>query len=284
MTEQPLVSIIIPSYNHMNYIEESIMSALNQTYDNIELIVIDDGSKDDSVAVIKKMADKHGFKFIHRENRGLSATLNEGINIAQGKYINTIASDDKLFNDKIEKQVRFMEDNPQFSMCYGKVIAIDNSGKEIKWSDRAAKQGWVYKDLLISNFIPAASAFIRKDVIEAVGGYDVNICIEDRDMWLRIAQKYQIGYLDEYLAYYRQHDTNMSKNVFEMYLAQKQIFEKHKTSEFYDEIMRRHKKTWFRRLSRSHKAEALKYLPSNIRYIFTDLRVLKAFIKLLFYR
>ena len=84
----PLVSVVVPCYNHEKYVKETIESIVNQTYKNIELIVIDDGSKDNSVKVIQELADKYGFTFIHRPNKGLSATLNEGIRLSKGKYFN----------------------------------------------------------------------------------------------------------------------------------------------------------------------------------------------------
>ncbi len=121
----PLVSVVVPCYNHEKYVKETIESIINQTYKNIELIVIDDGSKDNSVQVIQEMADKHGFTFVHRPNKGLSATLNEGIRLSKGKYFCAIASDDILMLEKIEKQVTFMEANPEYGMCYGKILYFE---------------------------------------------------------------------------------------------------------------------------------------------------------------
>ena len=101
--EKPLVSVVIPCYNHEKFVQDCIQSVIDQTYENIELIIIDDGSKDNSVKVIQELADKYGFTFIHRPNKGLSATLNEGIRLSKGKYFSAIASDDILFLEKIEK-------------------------------------------------------------------------------------------------------------------------------------------------------------------------------------
>lgn len=92
--DQPLVTVIIPSYNHERYISQSIESVVFQSYKNIEIIVIDDGSKDQSVTLINGLADKYGFIVIARENRGVAKTLNEGIGLARGKYMSFLASDD----------------------------------------------------------------------------------------------------------------------------------------------------------------------------------------------
>ncbi len=281
----PLVSVVVPCYNHEKYVKETIESIINQTYKNIELIVIDDGSKDNSVSVIQELADKYGFTFIHRPNKGLSATLNEGIRLAKGKYFSSIASDDILFLEKIEKQVKFMESNPKYGMCYGKIVYFEDSIENTYDYPNSNKQGWVFDDLLnYGCFIPAPSYFTRKEVFESVGGFDKNLWIEDWDMWLRIAKKYQVGYIDEYLAYYRKHDTNISSQSLKMYKAEKQILEKYKDYENFNNVIKNKKIVWFSLLSRKYKKEAMKYFMHSIKYLLVDIRVLKALIKLVFFR
>lgn len=280
-----LVSVVVPCYNHEKYVKETIESIINQTYKNIELIVIDDGSKDGSVKVIQELADRYGFTFIHRPNKGLSATLNEGIKLSKGKYFSAIASDDILMLEKIEKQVEFMESNPEYGMCYGKIVYFEDSIKNTSEYSNSNKQGWVFDDLLnYGCFIPAPSTFMRKEVFETVGEYDENLWIEDWDMWLRISQKYQVGYIDEYLAYYRKHDTNISSQSLKMYKAEKQILEKYKDYENFDNVIKNKKIVWFSLLSRKYKKEAMKYFMHSIKYLFVDIRVLKALIKLVFFR
>lgn len=129
--DSPLVSIVVPCYNHANYVRETIESIVNQTYKNIELVVIDDGSTDNSVEIIQKLAKNYNFTFIYRPNKGLSATLNEGMNLSKGKYFCACAcaSDDLYIIDKIEKKVKFMEENPQYGMSYGKIIRFNATKK-----------------------------------------------------------------------------------------------------------------------------------------------------------
>ncbi|HJE03286.1 MAG TPA: glycosyltransferase [Aliarcobacter thereius] len=281
----PLVSIVVPCYNHEKYVKETIESIINQTYKNIELIVIDDGSKDNSVQVIQELADKYGFTFIHRPNKGLSATLNEGIKLSKGKYFSAIASDDILMLEKIEKQVEFMESNPEYGMCYGKIVYFEDSIENTFEYPNSNRQGWVFDDLLnYGCFIPAPSTFMKKEAFDTVGGYDENLWIEDWDMWLRIAQKYQVGYIDEYLAYYRKHDTNISSQSLKMYKAEKQILEKYKDYENFDNVIKNKKIVWFSLLSRKYKKEAMNYFMHSIKYLLVDVRVLKALIKLVFFR
>ena len=103
-------------------------------------------------------------------------------------------------------------------------------------------------------------------------------------MWLRIAQKYQVGYIDEYLAYYRKHDTNISSQSLKMYQAEKQILEKYKDYENFDNVIKNKKIVWFSLLSRKYKKEAMKYFIHSIKYLLVDIRVLKALIKLVLLR
>jgi|SaaInl8_150m_RNA_FD_contig_111_5258_length_15109_multi_10_in_0_out_0_16 alpha-1,3-rhamnosyltransferase len=279
----PLVTVCIPVYNHEKYVEEAIKSILNQTYKNIELIVIDDGSKDNSLKVIQKLLEKNDFIFIHRENKGLSATLNEGIKLSKGKYFCGCASDDIYIHYKLEKQVIFMEENPKYGMCYGKIIEFDNNNYKIKREIINAKSGWIFEELFMFDFVmPAVTTMIKKDIYKDVGLYDTSLFIEDYDMWLRIANKYQIGFINNYLAYYRKHETNISNQIFNMYESQKIIVYKWNNIVNFGKFEKSWQLRWFSLLSRSYKSRALRYLkfalmnPANLSSI-------KGFIKLLFY-
>ena len=277
---KPLVSIIVPSYNHAKYITKTIESLVNQTYSNIELIVIDDGSKDNSVQIIQKLVDKHHFIFIHRDNKGVSATLNEGIQLATGKYITFCASDDIYLTDKIEKQVEFMETNLQYEMCYGKVIHFDDIGNMKKSKIRKPKSGWIFNDLFKGNFIPAPTIFIKKNLFNEVGYFDETIPIEDWDLLLRITYKYQIGYLDEYLAYYRIHSSNTSSNIDKMIFSEKQIMMKWKEHPLFSKMYQQRQLIWFSKLSINQKKMAMDYLPLAITNL-NNITALKGLIQLI---
>lgn len=277
----PLVSIVVPCYNHEMYVEQTIESIVNQTYKNIELIVIDDGSKDNSVEVIKRLREKYDFIFIYRENKGLSATLNEGIKLSKGKYFSACASDDKLVLDKIEKQVNFMESNNQYAMCYGNYIMFTDDGKEKNIDVKNPKSGFIFDRLIMGNFIPAVTQMIRKDVFNDVGLFDESLYIEDWDMWLRISNKYQVGYLDAYLAYYRKHETNISHQTLKMYESKKLILNKWKYYSNYENALLKNKLIWFCDFSRTNKQEAKKYLKIAFKNIYR-LCVLKGLIRYFF--
>ncbi|HFF4821034.1 TPA: glycosyltransferase family 2 protein, partial [Acinetobacter baumannii] len=180
----PLVSIVIPCYNHVDYVQDCIQSIIDQTYQNIELIIIDDGSKDESVLKINEMLKKcenrfSRFEFRHRPNKGLSATLNEALEWCQGEYFATLASDDKIFNYKIMKQVNYLEDNKDFIAMFGAVELIDENNKrvgEIRQSDKI----FTFNDLIYTDrFLPAPTQMIRLDALKRVGGFIDGMIIED---------------------------------------------------------------------------------------------------------
>lgn len=270
----PLVSVVVPCYNHEKYVKETIESIVNQTYKNIELIVIDDGSKDNSVKVIQELADKYGFIFIHRENKGLCATLNEGIMLSKGKYLCVCASDDIYILNKIEKQVAFMEQNSDYAMSYGKIIEFDEN-TEIKIEIKNPRSGFIFDSLLFGNFIPAVSQITRKEIFEDIGVFDENLYIEDWDMWLRIAEKYKIGFIDEYLAYYRIHETNISKNFYQIIQAEEKILRKYEKNKYFRKALNKRKASWFLRLLKNKRIEFFKFLPNIIRYLFIDAYTIK---------
>jgi alpha-1,3-rhamnosyltransferase len=200
----PLVSIIVPCYNHEKYISDCIESIVNQTYKNFELTVIDDGSVDQSFAVLINLQEKYRFNLIKQENRGVSATLNRGIKeFSKGKYICFCASDDFWRPEKLEKQINFMEKNPALPMCYGKTEYIDGNSNPVAGVDKGLRGGWLFDDLFTFKIHPPVNYMFRATIFKEVGGYDEAIAAEDYYMNLKIARMYQIGYLDEYLSFYR---------------------------------------------------------------------------------
>ena len=260
--EMSLVSVIIPSYNHIDYVEEAVLSAVNQTYENIELIVLDDGSTDGSVELLKHLAEQYGFSLVVKANEGLSATLNRGIDLSNGRYICVCASDDILVLDKIEKQVAFMEENHQYIMAYGQKINFYSNGTKRPIKNSCYRSGYIFKDLLLFNFfIPPVSVIYRKEVFDAVGGFDTDLAVEDMDMFLRIASKFEIGFQDDYFYYYRVHDANTIGNVAKMEENTIAILNKWKDSEYYADAIFKKNILYFRNYATSNKLEAIKRLP-----------------------
>lgn len=202
--ENPLVSVIVPSFNHEKYLTQCIDSIMSQTYTNFELVVIDDGSKDDSLKALKELQKKYSFNLIHQKNRGLSATLNRGIKeFSKGNYIAFCASDDYWCLDKLEKQVRFMEKNPEFPMCYGNTYYVNNDSVPVNQKNKNFRGGWLFDDIFTHKFHPPVNYMYRANIFNEVGYYDETMYAEDYYMNLKIASRFPIGYLNQFLSFYR---------------------------------------------------------------------------------
>lgn len=219
MSNMPLVSVVIPCYNHEKYVQDCIQSVIDQTYQNIELIIIDDGSRDRSVSEIRNLIYKckerfARFEFIHRENMGLSATLNEALNWCQGKYFSVIASDDLILPNKIGIQVDFLEKNLNSVAVCGGVYLLSES-HNIKKRVLNNSKSFNFSDILHHNHeIPAPTVLSRLQQVREIG-YPCHLAIEDWYMWLKLTEMgKEITYLNEIFAYYRQHPTNISKSSY----------------------------------------------------------------------
>ncbi|MFG5863779.1 glycosyltransferase [Metapseudomonas sp. CR1201] len=212
----PLVSVIISSYNHADYVEAAIESVLAQTYPNVELLVVDDGSRDDSVARIRKLQEKHGFDFLAQANKGLSRTLNETIARAKGSLIAPFGSDDIMRPERLALQVARMQGRPEVGICAGNVETIDEAGRVRPKQKLRPARRLDFDDIFLDRKpgAPAPTMLFRREAIEAVGGYDPEIRLEDLLMKLKITRAgYVIDIMDEVLAQYRTHEHNTYKNL-----------------------------------------------------------------------
>lgn len=228
INELPLVSIIIPAYNHEKYIANTLESIINQTYRNIELIILNDGSIDNTHQVIENysqiLKDRFNkFIYINKRNEGICKTLNIGLKVANGEYIVPFASDDYMFPERIEQQVDFLEKNPDYGMVYTDGFDCNSQGLlgldcnyriENLFSARMKFVEGDMFDFLIENvfLFPTPTVCIRKDCFDKVGLYDENLLYEDPDMFLRIAQRFKIGYIDKLLTIHRIHGANSGKD------------------------------------------------------------------------
>jgi alpha-1,3-rhamnosyltransferase len=236
----PLVSVIMPSYNHEKYIRQSIEGIAAQTYTNFEFIVVDDGSKDNSVQILQELKGKYNFQLILQQNKGLCPTLN---NItkekAKGKYISVCASDDIWTPEKLELQVNFMEQNPQYGICFGKAYTIDENSQPVtSYVNRNLKGGYIFDDLLVRSFHPPVNYLYRADVLKDVGYWREDVILDDFYMNLKIAEKYPFGFLDEFLFSYRVHSENTAKrNPLRIYNSQRSIIDQYKSSAVYNKAI-----------------------------------------------
>ena len=219
VTDTPLVTVIIASYNHARYIEASITSVINQTYKNIELLVIDDGSKDDSPAVLKRLQEQYGFDLRFQANQGLARTLNDAIARAKGNLIVPFGSDDIMLPHRIATQVEYMNGKPEVGICSANIETIDQDGKVMGAREQRNRnlpfRRLDFDDLFLDRKPGpmAATLMLRREALEKVGGFNADIRLEDVYIELSIARAgYFIDVLGEVLAQYRDHPTNTFKN------------------------------------------------------------------------
>jgi len=216
--QQPLVTVIIASYNHAPYIEACIHSVLRQTYPNVELLVVDDGSKDDSVERIRRLQVEYGFDFQVQINQGLTYTLNTAIARAKGSLIVPFGSDDIMLPERLEKQVAYMDAKPEVGICAGNIELIDANGElfpEKRQRRDVPFRRLNFEDVFMERkpYPPAPTLMFRKEALIKVGGFDPEIRLEDLLIELKITHAgYYIDCLGEVLARYRKHASNSYKN------------------------------------------------------------------------
>lgn len=222
----PLVTVIVPCYNHEKYVETCLDSIFRQTYKNIEVIVVDDCSPDNSAEVIKKLQQKYDFKFIeHKENWGISKTLNDVIyNHAHGKYIKCIASDDYLTDDCVKVLTNKIEElGDEYAIVYGKTQAFNfdiENNINFLYIDGVESS---HEDLLfgIKGSIPAPSAMFRSDAFIECGGFKDGGYIEDLYLWLKLTVNFKLAFVDLVVSYYQimSNVNSLSKNYPKMGVA-----------------------------------------------------------------
>jgi glycosyltransferase involved in cell wall biosynthesis len=212
------VTVVIPAYNSLKYLPETINTVLSQSFQDFEVLVINDGSTDATEEwVIQNVKDPR-VKLISQENQGLSGARNTGIKYAQGDYIALLDADDLWEPSKLEKQVQCLDANPEVALVYTWIALIDQHGKPTGRIVAHHAEGNVWQKLLEINIVVCGSnPLVRRNCFENVGLFDMSLSSnEDRDMWLRIAAKYPFAVIKEPLVLYRQHQGNMSKDYSRM--------------------------------------------------------------------
>ena len=190
------ISVVIPSYNRKEFLKRSIDSAINQTIQPFEIIVVDDGSVDGTETMIK--SDYDFVKFIKQKNKGVSAARNIGIKVSIGEWICFLDSDDEWKKDKLEKQINAMKSNPGYKFFHSNEIWIKN-GLRINQKKKHKKYGGdIFDKCLDMCRISPSSVMIDKTVFDEVGNFNEDLVVcEDYELWLRISDKYRVFFIDE---------------------------------------------------------------------------------------
>src|SRR5262249_54645146 len=216
-----LISVIIPAYNDAATVERTISSALNQTYSNLEVLVVDDGSTDETALVVRRMADAdRRIRLLQKANGGLVSARNNGIAHAGGEFIAPIDADDLWHPQKIEKQVAVMRDSgDRVGLVYCWSRAIDEEDRVLWDVSPCSLRGNVYAALIIRNFLPSGAPLVRRRCVEEIGGYDETLsargatCCEDLKFNWDIARRFDFDLVPEFLFSYRVRAGSMSTNI-----------------------------------------------------------------------
>lgn len=209
--DQPLVSIVMATYNSAPYLPEAISSVINQSYPHWEMHIINDGSTDNTAEVIRPFLADARIIYHEQENTGQARAKNRGLRAARGEFIAFLDADDKWSHDKLEKQLPVFTAHPEAGLVHTNVMLITESGEPLGSPQRSYPQGWISGDLLIDNRVNGMASILRRECLEQVGLFDESLSMGiDYDMWLRISARYQILFLDEVTYFYRQWAGQMS--------------------------------------------------------------------------
>ena len=235
---QPLVSVIIPAYNCAEFVSHAIDSVLKQNYENKEIIVVNDGSTDDTPDVLESFGDQ--ITVVNKENGGAPTARNAGLRIARGKYIAFLDADDLWFDGKLTMQVRYLEEHPDVGMVYNSIVVwnLNDTGESEFPAVPASTDygptieqdgsGWLYNKLLLDCMTHTTAVMVRATVTERVGEFDERLTIgEDYDYWIRISREAKIHKLTAVLSVYHSVPDSLSRTVypvnFEFQVVQKAL-------------------------------------------------------------
>ena len=210
----PLISVILPLYNAEKYIAQAVTSILQQTYKNFEFIIIDDGSTDNSAAIVNQIEDAR-IKVVSQKNAGMAAALNAGLKLAKGEFIARQDADDIAYPERFQKQISYLQDNPDCALLgtWAKIISEQNTNHRIH--QHPSDNLTIQLHLLFNNPFVHSSVMIRKSSLDKVGYYNTEKAhlTQDYDLWSRIARNYKVANLPEILQEYREVATGISQTT-----------------------------------------------------------------------
>lgn len=194
------ISVIIPTHNRSAVLLRAVHSVLNQSYQNIELIVIDDGSTDDTEMVLAPFVAANSVHYYKTENAGVAAARNYGVSLATGQWIAFLDSDDEWISQKLTEQMNFLSKHPHLLIVYTDETWIRNDVQVNKKNHHQKKSGWIFADCLKQCFIGPSSVLLSKKLFQEMKGFDESFQVcEDYDLWIKISAKYEIGFIEQSL-------------------------------------------------------------------------------------
>jgi CMP-N-acetylneuraminic acid synthetase len=222
---QKLVSIYIVNYNYDQYLDQSIQSVLNQDFDNYHLLIIDDGSTDNSYEVLEKYKDVKGIEVIFQKNKGLLVTNNIALKLSQGKYIIRLDADDYLESSALRIMSQQLEDKPELALVFPDYWNVNEEGRIL---DQIRRHDFSNEVTLFDIPAHGACTMIRREVLQDLGGYDENFTRQDGfDLWLKVVHKFKVSNINKPLFYYRHHGSNLTNNEELLLETRAEIIRKH---------------------------------------------------------
>ena len=212
-TGNPKISIITPTFNRADFIEQAVSSVLSQTYANLELLLVDDGSTDDTRNLLEPALADSRVRYFYQENQGQSVARNLALSEATGDFVCFLDSDNYWPAQKLKQQVELFNRHPEYDVIYGDVIVIDDNGNEISRKNMARYSGHIAKYMIRDNCVSMNTAMARRRCFEELGAMSgTRRVADDYDLWLRFSAKFIFLYVPEFLAYYRVMDDQISSD------------------------------------------------------------------------
>lgn len=230
LNEKPTVSVVIPTYNRANLVSRAIQSVLNQTYQDFEIIVVDDASKDDTKIVVNNFNDDRIIYVQHEINKGGGASRNTGIKKAQGDYIGFLDDDDEWLPEKLEKQIiKFQHSSEKVGLVYSGFFYVLEKNDKIMSEVYPSLSGNVYVELLKGCILGSPTPLIKKSSFQKAGLFDEELpSCQDWDMWIRISKYYEFDFVPEILAKHHVHGKQISVNLDSKVFARKKLITKYR--------------------------------------------------------
>lgn len=207
---KPLVSVIMPTFNHARYLSESISSVRNQSFQEWELIVIDNFSKDNTESIVREYERQDPqIRYFKYSNKGIiAASRNYGIQQAQGEFVAFLDSDDIWLPDKLTDQMSVFDMKKQTGLAYSKAVGFRDDGSLLHVMPKKVASGNVFYRLLKDNFIGCSTVVMRKSILDEIGNFDVSpelVSVEDYELWMRCTRNHSVVGIDKVLVKYRIH-------------------------------------------------------------------------------
>lgn len=260
----PLVTVVVPSYRHAPYVESCIRSIASQDYPSLQLVVVDDGSDDESPAIVRRLGEELGFEAVLAPHRGVVPTVQDLLSRARGVYYVSMGSDDIMPPGRLALQVAHLEAHPGVVACTGQALELHDDGSLQPMPQyRSGVPQVSFEDLFLGRKeVHTVSMMWRLDPFRAVGGYDSAHTIEDFPLWLKLSRTYgPIHVLPDVLTHYRVHGANLSLQIGKIFPQALASLEAHRDHPLFPKAVATWKAAWFSQLCQTDRLEAVRRLP-----------------------